>query len=375
MKKTLIQFIAAAAFLAVGCKNKTSNNETSNNGTSTNATGFTLTPRDEYTSSDGKPLETKLSYPASYNPDSIVYFLDSVRVGVKKDSSAININTDTVHMGQRTIWAKIYKDGTSRKITTTFYMAPAQMPEKLSYSVINKFPHDTSANTEGLSYQDGFLYETTGDTIHSEIRKVDLATGKVVQRQKLGLKNYGKGNTVIGDKVIVFLSKQKFGLLFDKNTLKPLGKFDRTVGVGGWGVTTDGSKLYFDDGGSHIWLLSKDNYQERGVLNIFDHEAPVEQINELEYVEGKIYANVYGYDTLIGIDAKTGAIMQAINMTNIWPYKDRPKKFDNETNVLNGIAYDTKGKRLFVTGKKWAYVYQIEITKGLPIFISRPNGK
>jgi glutamine cyclotransferase len=373
MKKTLIQFLVVAVIFTAGCKNKASNIETQAKG---NITDLTISPADDsYTSNDGKPVQTHVSYPDSYNPDSIVYFLDSVRFAVKKDSSAVTINTDTLHMGERIIWAKVYKGGTSRKISSTFYMAPGQMPEKLTYNVIRKFPHDPTAETEGLSYQDGFLYETTGDTLNGDIRKVELETGKVVQRQKLGKHYHGKGNTVVGDKVIVFLSREKFGLLFDKNTLKPLGKFDRTAGASGWGVTTDGSKLYFDDGGSHIWLLNQTDYKQRGILNIFDHQAPVEQINELEYVDGKIYTNVYGYDTIIGINAKTGAIIEAINMTNIWPYKDRPKKFDNEDNVLNGIAWDAKGKRLFVTGKKWAFVYQIEFTKGLPLSIIPANGK
>ena len=368
MKKTLIQFIAIAAIFTVGCKNKAGNDD-SQSATGGNGAGFSISPEAGYNAADGKPFQTKVKYPDSYSPDSVVYFLDSVRLAVKKDSSALTINTDTLRMGQRTIIAKLYKDGKSQNVSTNFYVAPPQMPEKLSYNVIKKFPHDTSAETEGLSYQDGFLYETTGDTLHGEIRKVQLETGKVIQSQRLGKHYHGKGNTIVGDKLLVLLGKENFGLTFDKNTLKPLGKFTLTTGAAGWGITTDGHKLYTNDGGRRIWLVNQNTYKPTGVLDVFDHEAPVEQINEMEYIDGKIYTNVYGYDTIIIVDAKTGAILQAVNMTNIWPYKDRPKKFDNEANVINGIAWDAKGKRLFVTGKKWAYVYQIEVTRGLPVSI------
>ncbi|MDB5156968.1 MAG: glutaminyl-peptide cyclotransferase [Mucilaginibacter sp.] len=358
MKRTSILFIAAVIIVA-GCKPK--------NGAIEGAVeNITISPKPGYAANDGKPVPVKISYDKSYSFDSVVYYVDSTRVGVKKDSSVISVKTDTLRMGERDVTAKVYKDGKMQKVLTFFLMMPKYMPEQWTYKVIKKFPHDTTANTEGLSYEDGFLYETSGDsTKASELRKVDLTTGKVVLRQKVD-KYYLKGNTIVGDKIIAFVQKDTVGLVFDKSTLKLLSKINRGSAKASWGAAFDGSKIYVGDGNNRIWLLDKNNYQVRGHIDAFDHGTPVQTINELEYIDGKIYANVYGYDTFVVIDAKTGSIDQAVNMMNIWPYEERPKKFDAENNVLNGIAYDAKGKRIFVTGKKWPYVYQIEIIRGFP---------
>ncbi|HEY9533691.1 MAG TPA: glutaminyl-peptide cyclotransferase, partial [Mucilaginibacter sp.] len=182
-----------------------------------------------------------------------------------------------------------------------------------------------------------------------------------------------KGNTVIGDKVLLFVDKEKAGYLFDKNTLKPMGQFIRGAGATGWGATTDGKKIYFDDGRNRIWEMDKDNYKQLGYIDVFDQESAVNLINELEYVDGEIYANVYGYDTIVIIDPKTGAVNQAINLMNLWPFKERPKKFNNEDNVINGIAYDAQGKRLFVTGRHWSWIFEIEVSKHLPQGIAAPE--
>lgn len=321
---------------------------------------------------DNKPVEAKVHYPSSFTPDSVVYYLDSVRIGVTKDSSVFPIRIDTMHMGQRYIMAKVWKDGEMHLGMTSFFKVPPAMPERLTFIVQNKFPHDTAADTHGLSYDNGFLYETVGDTAHAEIRKVDLKTGKVLAKQVLPGSHSVKGNTVIGDKVLMFVDKEKEGYLFDKSTLKPLGKFTRGAGATGWGATTDGKKIYFDDGRNRIWEIDKDSYKKVGFIDVFDNESPVSLINELEYVDGKIYANVFGYDTIVMIDLD-GGVNYAINLMNLWPMKERPKNFNNEDNVLNGIAYDAQNKRLFVTGRHWPFVYQIQAARHLPAGIAAPE--
>jgi glutamine cyclotransferase len=363
MKNKHLLLIAIVALFAA-CKNKSDNQKIA----------ILMTPDAGLGVPDPAPVKTMVHYPASFSPDSVVYYLDSVRLESKPDSSPIYIKVDTLHMGLRTIMAKVWKDGEMHLGMTSFFKIPADMPERLTYNIINKFPHDTSADTHGLSYDNGFLYETAGDTAHAEIRKVELKTGKVLARQVLPGRHEAKGNTVVGDKVLMFLEKEHEGYLFDKNTLKPLGKFTRGAGATGWGATTDGKRIYFDDGRNRIWSIDKDTYKKTGYIDVFDHNDAVNLINELEYVDGKIYANVFGYDTIVIIDPKNGAVNQAINLMNLWPFKERPKKFDNEDNVINGIAYDAQGKRLFVTGRHWAWLFEIQAVKHLPTGIAAPEG-
>lgn len=334
---------------------------------------ITMSPDAGYGVGEMKPLETKVHYPSWFTPDSVVYYLDSVRLGTKKDSSVMSINVDTLHMGLRTIMAKVWKDGEMHLGMTTFFRVPQAMPERLTFNIVNKFPHDTAADTHGLSYDGGFLYESVGDTAHAEIRKVELQSGKVVARQVVPGIHSVEGNTVVGDKVLLFVDKEKAGYLFDKNTLKPLGQFTRGAGATGHGATTDGKKIYFDDGRNRIWTIDKDTYKQAGYVDVYDHQDAVSLINELEYVDGKIYANVYGFDTIVIIDPKTGGVSQAINLMNLWPFKERPKKFDNEYNVINGIAYDAQNKRLFVTGRHWASIFEIQVVKHLPQGIAAPE--
>lgn len=362
MKNRHLLLIAIVALFAA-CKQGSNNQRIA----------ITMTPDAGFAVPDATPLKTMVHYPSSFRPDSVVYYLDSVRLESKPDSSPIYIKVDTLHMGQRTIMAKVWKDGEMHLGMTTFFRTPPEMPERLTFNIVNKFPHDTAADTHGLSYDSGFLYETAGDTTHGEIRKVDLKTGKVLARQLIQGRHEVKGNTIVGDKVLVFLEKEREGYLFDKNTLKPLGKFTRGAGATGWGATTDGKNIFFDDGRNRIWTMNKDTYKKTGFIDVFDRENAVNLINELEYVDGKIYANVFGYDTIVIIDPKNGAVNQAINLMNLWPFKERPKKFNNEDNVINGIAYDAQGKRLFVTGRHWAWLFEIQAVKHLPQGIAAPE--
>jgi glutamine cyclotransferase len=144
--------------------------------------------------------------------------------------------------------------------------------------------------------------------------------------------------------------------VYDKNTFKLLGTFNNNVGVEGWGMCFDGKKLYMDDSTNRIWFLNKDNYHQIGYIDVYDAKGPVNEINELEYVDGKLYANVWQTNNIIVIDPQTGAVLETIDLTNLYPLAQRNANAD----VLNGIAWDAKGKRLFVTGKKWPHLYQVE---------------
>ncbi len=168
---------------------------------------------------------------------------------------------------------------------------------------------------------------------------------------------------MIGDKIIQRTYREKTGFVYDKNTFKLLKTFADSVGDEGWGLCNDGNKLYTDDRTNRIWFLDKNDYHATGYIDVYDNKARIDSVNELEYIDHKLYSNIYTKDTILVIDPATGAVLQRVDMKDLWPLAGRPHDYDNTQNVLNGIAWDEKGKRLFVTGKKWPHLYQVRFIK------------
>ncbi|GAA4091787.1 glutaminyl-peptide cyclotransferase [Mucilaginibacter panaciglaebae] len=352
MKNQSKLFIAAAlSILIFSCK---SSDNTAND--------ISLSPESGTTYKSGDAVNVNLKL-GSAKMDSVVYLLDSVKLASKKDTSAIILKTDTLPLGPRTITARVFDGGKSQDIATNIVLLAARAPEEFTYKVEKVFPHDTSAYTEGFLYQDGYIYESTGTQGLSAIEKFDLVTGKVLQKQKIDPKYFGEGSAIVGNRIVMLTWKDRIGYVFDKSTLKVLNTFNNNVGIEGWGMTNDGKKLYMDDSTNRIWFLDKETYQQIGHIDVYDNKGPIDSLNEMEYINGKIYANVYTYDMILVIDPKTGAVLQKVDMSNLWPESHRPSGYDNTNNVLNGIAWDEKGKRLLVTGKKWPHIYQISLVK------------
>jgi glutamine cyclotransferase len=349
------------AFIFKGCK---SGNQSENS--------VTISPEAGTNYKSGEPVAVQAHYPSGTKADSIVYLLDSVKFGSKKDTSAIILKTDTMRLGARIITAKVYSGGKSQDASTNIVLLPAKAPVNYTYKVIKTFPHDTSCFTEGLVYQDGYLYESGGGYLkppkgqevanQSSLRKVDLNTGKVVQKVLLDSSVFGEGISIVGDKIIQLTYHEKIGYVYDKTTFKRLSTFPNNIGVEGWGMCFDGNKLYMDDSTNRLWFLDKNTYKEIGYVDVYDDKGPVDKINELEYIDGKIYANIWTTNTIVIIDPKTGAVTGKIDLTNLYPEDKRVPPAE----VMNGIAYDAGGKRIFITGKKWPTMYQVEFTPQPP---------
>ncbi|WPU95097.1 glutaminyl-peptide cyclotransferase [Mucilaginibacter sabulilitoris] len=344
----------ACALLAFGCNN---------NKPQESASDFSISPEAGTTYKAGDEVKIKVSIPADTKVDSVVYMLDALKLGVGKDTSGISLKTDTISLGIKVITAKVYAAGKDQDVTTNILLLAAKAPEQFTYRVEKTFPHDTSAYTEGLQYIDGVMFESTGEPGHSTIQKVNLQTGKAIQTTKLRDDYFGEGLSVIGDKVVQLTWKNKIGLVYDKASLKLLSTFANNVGVEGWGMCFDGKKLYMDDSTNRIFFLNKDTYQQIGFIDVCDDKGQIDSLNELEYIDGKLYANVYQTDDILVIDPKTGAVLQRIDMKELYPEASRPQDRDWGNNVLNGIAYDAPTKRIFVTGKKWPHMYQVKFVK------------
>lgn len=350
MKFYKILFVAAAVSIVFGCKNKTVES------------GFNVTVSPEAGTSykAGTDVPIKVSYNADVKPDSVVYLLDATRLAVKKDSSIVTLKTDTLKMGIKTITVKVYQGGKDDDAATNIVVLAPKEPEALTFKVEKVFPHDTSSYTEGLIYHNGYFYESDGGRVaeregQSSLRKTDI-NGKVLQKVDVDPKVFAEGIAIVDNKVMQLTYTEKIGYEYDLNSFKLLRTFQNNVGVEGWGVTYDGKKIYMDDSTNRLFFLDPHTYRQIGYVDVYDDKGPVNQINELEYIDGKIYANVYTTDTIVVIDPKTGAVTQRINLKNLYP--NNPS-----TEVLNGIAWDAQGKRLFVTGKKWDKLFQVKFVK------------
>lgn len=225
--------------------------------------------------------------------------------------------------------------------------------DSLRYRVVRSYPHDRGAFTQGLVYDGGFFYEGTGLQGRSSLRKVDPASGRVLKEIALSPSYFGEGVTVFGDRIFQITWQSRVGFVYDKSSFGLLRKF--SYAHEGWGITHDGKRLIMSDGTSVLHLLDPKNLHETGTLRVRDDRGPVEGLNELEYVRGAIYANVWPTDTIVVIDSRTGRVTARIDLKGLLANEDLPG-----VDVLNGIAYDAAGDRLFVTGKFWPKLFEIK---------------
>jgi len=226
-----------------------------------------------------------------------------------------------------------------------------------TYQVINTYPHDQSAFTEGLVFEDGVLYEGTGLYEFSNLRRVELETGKVLQIRELPKQYFGEGIAIYKNKIIQLTWKSNLGLVYDKYNFKLLQEFNYPTE--GWGITCDGKYLLMSDGTSTLHFLDPETFEEISQIEVYENDIPVTKINELEYVQGEIFANIWLTERIARINPLTGQVTGWIDLKGILSPEDRSEKVD----VLNGIAYDAKNNRLLVTGKFWPKLFEIELIK------------
>ena len=224
-----------------------------------------------------------------------------------------------------------------------------------TYKVINTFPHDQNAFTQGLVFEKGVLYEGTGLYGQSSLRKVELKTGNILKIHELPDCYFGEGITVYGNKIIQLTWKSQKGFVYDKDSFEMLQKF--TYEMEGWGITHDGKSLIMSDGTSKLYFLNPEDFRETGRIEVYDQIGPVIRLNELEYFKGEIYANVWQEDRIARISPQTGQVTGWIDLEGLLTSKD----LDVPGRVLNGIAYDEVNDRLFVTGKLWPKIFEIEL--------------
>ena len=221
------------------------------------------------------------------------------------------------------------------------------------YKVINIYPHDRNAFTEGLVFENGFLYEGTGLRGHSTLRRVELETGNILRIRQIPDQFFGEGITICENRIIQLTWQSNIGFVYDKESFELLQEFNYPTE--GWGITYDGKRLIMSDGTSTLYFLDPETFNEIGRITVSDDDGQVSRLNELEYVNGEIYANVWLTDYIARISADTGHVVGWIDLKGLLS----PEDAGEAVNVLNGIAYDVQNDRLFVTGKLWPKVLEI----------------
>ncbi|MCW8808159.1 MAG: glutaminyl-peptide cyclotransferase [Rhodanobacter sp.] len=226
------------------------------------------------------------------------------------------------------------------------------------YKIVHVYPHDTSAYTEGLFYKDGYLYESTGEEGESTVRKVQLETGKVLQRHELPPQYFGEGIVDWKDRLVQLTWKSETGFVYDLAGFKLQHTF--SYPGEGWALTRDSRQLYMSDGSSVLRILDPDTLLATGGIMVTADDLPVTNLNELEWVKGQIYANIWLTDRIARIDPGSGHVVGWIDLTGLLDKSQLPEPGED---VLNGIAYDAAHDRLFVTGKRWPHLFEIKLVK------------
>ncbi|MFA7541111.1 MAG: glutaminyl-peptide cyclotransferase [Lysobacterales bacterium] len=233
--------------------------------------------------------------------------------------------------------------------------APAQPVQMYDYQVVNRYPHDRSAFTQGLLYRDGFLYESTGLNGRSSLRKVVLETGAVIRIQRLDRKYFGEGLADWDGSLIQVTWQAGTGFVYDLDTFQEQRQFQYPGE--GWGLTADGTRLIMSDGTPQLRFLDPETLAETGRVDVTYEGQPLRGLNELEFIAGRVYANVFPTQTVVMIDPHSGAVTGRVDLTGLLPDSERGR-----VDVLNGIAWDADGERVFVTGKLWPTLFEIRLT-------------
>ena len=264
-----------------------------------------------------------------------------------------------------TLFVTACGDGDTAEETTgeTTETTESRVPAVINYEIVKEYPHDHTAFTEGLQYVDGHIYESTGQYGESDIRKTDLETGKVLQKTKMDGKYFGEGLTVLNGKIYQLTYREQTGIIYDQKTLKQVGTFT-FPNREGWGMTTDGTHLIYDDGSHILYFMDPNTFKEVKRIEVLDERGQVQALNELEYIKGFIYANQWQTDYIYKIDPATGKVVGRANLFDLRQKTGIPYPLMNDESapeVMNGIAYDAAGNRIFVTGKNWPKLIEVKL--------------
>ncbi|NND61630.1 MAG: glutaminyl-peptide cyclotransferase [Flavobacteriaceae bacterium] len=290
--------------------------------------------------------------------DKVTYTLDGTQYPSEYNPK-VAIDLEGNKLGKRQIKATVTSDGVEFNIAKEIVIVASEAPQLYTYTILETYPHDMEAYTQGLEFENDTLYESTGQRKRSSLRKTNYKTGEVLKKVSLADQYFGEGLTILNDKIYQLTWQENTGFIYDLNTMESKGSFVYGKSKEGWGLCNDGQTIYKSDGTEKIWTLNAGTLAEEGFIQIYTHTSVIDNVNELEWVDGKIYANVYQKAAVAIVNPQNGAVEGVIDLKGLKDEVTQHEKLD----VLNGIAYNGEPNILYVTGKNWDKLFKIEIVK------------
>jgi len=300
----------------------------------------------------GETLKLSLHNPKKVEVTSVSYQLD----GAPVDETSTLKNEK---LGKQTLTALITTEDSEEKITTQITILNDKSPEIYGYKIVNAYPHDITSYTQGLEFNKGALYESTGQYKESKLRKVDYTTGEVLKNINLSDQYFAEGITIVDDKIYQLTWQEQTGFVYDLDTFEKTGSFKYGKSKEGWGLCHNGNTIYKSDGTEDLWILDPETLTESSKIQVYTNKGKIIGINELEWINGKIYANRYQKNGVAIINPKNGAVEGVIDFSPLHNMVTQHQGLD----VLNGIAYNPETKTIFVTGKRWDKLFEVEVFK------------
>ena len=303
-------------------------------------------------------IELNLLNPNSKTVDSVVYYVNDTKIGTTKGLGKLPFAFKDQKLGYQNLKAIIYFEGENTEATDRVELVSNVQPKLLKYSVVNTFAHDTASFTEGLEFHHDTLFESTGQKGTSYFRKYDYKTGKIFKQNNLDAKYFGEGITFVNNKLYQLTWQEKTGFIYNATTLKLEKTFAYEKDIEGWGMTNDGNYIYQTDGTEKIWKMNPNSLKMVDYINVYSGNTKIKSINELEWIDGKIFANVWQKDAIAIVNPTSGSVEGILDLSGLRKFVKNPT-----AEVLNGIAYSPKTKTIFVTGKNWDKLFEIKVSE------------
>ena len=316
-------------------------------------------------STDEKAILT-ISNTKNKTIDSIVYFANDKKVGTVTGAKNVEFTLTDEKLGYQNLKALVYYENDYAEATYRIELiSEIKEPKLLKYTLVNTYPHDIKAYTQGLEFYRDTLYEGTGNGAGnttglkgiSSLRKTNYKTGEVYKKVEHPEEIFGEGITILNNKVYQLTWQNLIGFIYDADTFKEIKRFNYSKRIQGWGLCNNGKMLYQSDGTEKIYFLNQETLQIEGNINVYSGANKIKSVNELEWINGKIFGNIYQRDAIAIINPTNGAVEAVINLAELKKKVTQHPDLD----VLNGIAYNSKTKTLFVTGKNWDKMFEIRI--------------
>ena len=308
----------------------------------------------------GTPLSVQIENKKGRTIDSVVYHGFNKSFSSTQANGSYEIPTNNEKLGQHILRAEIYSGGKSYTIQNSIVLLADEAPKIYTYEILEEYPHDIKSYTQGLEFHEGdILYESTGQYGQSSLRKVDLTSGEVLKKIDLENKYFGEGLTIFDNKIYQLTWRENVGFVYDLDTMDKIDTFYFQNSKEGWGICNDGEYLYKSDGTDRIWRLDPETLEELDYIQVYTNTGRVREINELEWIEGRIFSNVYTRNAISIINPKTGKLEGVIDLSPLI----KEVKNHRELDVLNGIAYRGEKDIIYVTGKNWNKLFKIKITE------------